>query len=235
MKEMEIDIDLKKHMLWSKRAEKAIREDIEKRYPDRQEEIWRRAAAQYAEYLKDQPYIGGRRNRQASGVYDSIMILSYYASLPKRISNEELDEINNNAFLPVYERMDGKVNANNRLFLRIMHFAFSMVAKGVKKNEGKWPGNYHMEVKPYDKDEGITYYFHSCPIADFARRVGLEDVMPCICNADYPMLQQMKAGLIRHHTCSNGSCCDYHIVGNESEQLKEHPVYRDEEGYLRNK
>ena len=232
---MDIDIDLRKHMLWSRRTEKAIRKDIGKRYPDRQEEIWKGAVARYAEYLKEQPYIGGRKNRQAEGVYDSIMILSYYASLPERISKEELEEINNNAFLPVYARLEGKVDANNPMILRIMHLAFRIVARSVRKHEDRWPGNYHMEVKPYDREDGITYCFHSCPIADFARRVGLEDMMPCICNADYPMLGEMKAGLIRHHTCANGDCCDYHIVGNMSRQLKEHPVYRDEEGYLRNK
>ena len=235
MKDISQLIDLKKHMLWSKRAEKAIKEDLEKRYPENKEQLWYDTVLQYAEYLKEQPYIGGRKNRQAEGVYDSIMILSYYTALPEKISKEELEEINNRAFLPVYERIEGKVNANNPLFLRIMHFAFSMVAKGVKKNEGRWPGNYHMEVLPYDKGNGITYCFHSCPIADFARRVGLEDMMPCLCNADYPMLQQMKAGLIRHHTCANGDICDYHIVGNESKLLEEHPVYRDEEGYLKNR
>ena len=235
MKEKETGIDLKKHMLWSKRAEKAIRDDIHRRYPDSEEKIWDDTVLQYSRYLEDQPYIGGRKNRQAGGVYDSIMILSYYAALPEKISKEELEEINNNAFLPVYERLQGKVDANNPFFLRIMHLAFRVVARGVKKHEGKWPGNYHMEVLPYDREEGIRYYFHSCPIADFARRVGLEDMMPCICNADYPMLQQMKAGLIRRHTCSNGDYCDYQIVGDRSKLLEENPPFRDEDGYERNR
>lgn len=234
MKENAINIDLRKHMLWSKRTEKAIREDIHKRYPESEEQIWYDTVLQYSRYLEDQPYIGGRKNRQAGGVYDSIMILSYYAALPEKISKEELEEINNNAFLPVYERLDGKVNANNPFFLRIMHLAFRIVARGVRRHEDRWIGNYHMEVLPYDRDEGIRYCFHSCPIADFARRVGLEDMMPCLCNADYPMLGEMKAFLIRHHTCSNGDYCDYQIVGDRSKTAREHPAFRDEYGYIRN-
>lgn len=41
--------------------------------------------------------------------------------------------------------------------------------------------------------------------------------------------------LVRTTTCVNGDKCDYTICGDRDEYLKEHPEYRDEHGYRRNK
>ena len=36
-------------------------------------------------------------------------------------------------------------------------------------------------------------------------------------------------------TCANGCKCDYAICGDRDPYLKEHPEYRDENGYRRNR
>lgn len=41
--------------------------------------------------------------------------------------------------------------------------------------------------------------------------------------------------LVRTTTCVNGDKCDYTICGDRDEYLNEHPEYRDEHGYRRNK
>ena len=49
------------------------------------------------------------------------------------------------------------------------------------------------------------------------------------------MEMSKKARLVRTTTCANGCKCDYTICGDHDPYLKEHPEYRDENGYRRNK
>ena len=60
-------------------------------------------------------------------------------------------------------------------------------------------------------------------------------IMPALCNVDYASMELLHAKLIRATTCVNGCRCDYTICGDKDPYLKEHPEYRDEAGYRRNK
>ena len=44
-----------------------------------------------------------------------------------------------------------------------------------------------------------------------------------------------RARLVRTTTCVDGCRCDYTICGDKDPYLKEHPEYRDEAGFRRNK
>ena len=71
--------------------------------------------------------------------------------------------------------------------------------------------------------------------AEFAIRHGLADIMPALCNVDYASMELLHARLVRTTTCVDGCRCDYTICGDKGPYLKEHPEYRDEAGYRRNK
>ena len=87
----------------------------------------------------------------------------------------------------------------------------------------------HFSGKP------IYYEFTSCLAAEFAIRHGLTDIMPALCNVDYASMELLHAKLIRATTCVNGYRCDYTICGDKDPYVKEHPEYRDEAGFRRNK
>ena len=91
-----------------------------------------------------------------------------------------------------------------------------------------------MKVEPYDKNIGPKYIFERCPIAEFAKAHGYLDIMPAICNSDYPAMEMIHSHLIRKHTCANSDICDYWIVGDGSEAAKEHPKKIDDKGYWYN-
>ena len=103
-----------------------------------------------------------------------------------------------------------------------------------KKQCDKW-GDYKMYVAPYEKDKPIYYEFTECPVAEFAKSHSLTEVMPALCNPDFESMECIKARLVRQTTCSNGCRCDYTICGDKDGYLKDHPEYRDEAGYRRNK
>jgi len=52
---------------------------------------------------------------------------------------------------------------------------------------------------------------------------------------DYASMELLHARLVRTTTCVDGCRCDYAICGDKDPYLKEHPEYRDEAGYRRNK
>ena len=113
---------------------------------------------------------------------------------------------------------------------KLMYKAFVRAKCGCDK----WP-DYEMSVAPYDKDKPIYYEFTSCPAAAFAVRHGLTNIMPALCNVDFASMELLRARLVRTNTCVDGCRCDYTICGDKDPYLKEHPEYRDEAGFRKNK
>ncbi|MCM1561735.1 MAG: L-2-amino-thiazoline-4-carboxylic acid hydrolase [Butyrivibrio sp.] len=234
MKEKELAFNNKKRLPYSKTVKKVMLKHLTAAYgTDGAEELWERIQGTYVDFLKDMPFIGGRKNTQAGGVYDSIALFAYYEAVPVKPDFEEMSIMNRETFVPAMQAM-GFLDMNWSWVLRLQHFIFRSIAKRAKKHEREWAGNYHMEVRPYDREKGIYYEFTSCPIAEFAKRHGYADLMPAFCNADYPMLGAMHGGLIRKSTCAHGSHCDYWIVGDQSGYLKKHPAKTDSKGYVYN-
>lgn len=54
------------------------------------DELWEEIRKTYVNFLKDMPFIGGRKNAQARGVYDSIALLAYYEAVPDKPEFEEM-------------------------------------------------------------------------------------------------------------------------------------------------
>lgn len=92
-----------------------------------------------------------------------------------------------------------------------------------------------MYVAPYDRDKPIYYEFTACPVAEFAIKNGLTDILPALCNVDFVCMELLHARLVRKTTCGNGCRCDYTICGDNDPCLREHPEYRDATGYRRNR
>ena len=51
----------------------------------------------------------------------------------------------------------------------------------------------------------------------------------------FASMELLHARLVRTTTCVDGCRCDYTICGDKDPYLKEHPEYRDEAGFRRNK
>lgn len=237
MDEKSLNYDRKKHVCYSKKVKEVIQEHLHMHYSAEEAmEFWEKIQLQYVEFLKDLPYLGGKRctHNGVGGTYDCIAIFAYYEVQDQKPSVEELYEMNNQTFLPSFEFLGKIVNANKPFLLRLMNVAFVSTAKKDSKNLEKDPNGYIMKVEPYDKEKGIHYRFDRCPIAEFAKAHNYLDLMPAFCNGDYPAMNLMHAGLIRKHTCANSNTCDYWIVGDQSPYLKEHPRKKDEDGYWYN-
>ncbi len=233
MKNEELVFDRTCHVLYSKTCEKEIREKIALHYPEeKREEVWTDIQKKYVDYLKDwRTDLGGKKNfhNGKGGTYDCIALMCYYVVCKNETSLKELEEMEGNLFLPAFRKMKF-VNCNKPIFKKLMYKAFNT---SKRKCDG-W-NDYEMYIAPYEKGKPIHYGFTKCPVAEFAKKYNLLEVMPAMCNPDYTAMELIHARLIRTTTCANGDKCDYAICGDKDEYAAGHPEYVDEAGYRRNR
>ncbi|MBQ9300594.1 MAG: L-2-amino-thiazoline-4-carboxylic acid hydrolase [Clostridia bacterium] len=235
--DIESKIDLRKHVMYSPLMEKIVKAHLANRYQGvAAERMWEKVQQQYAAFLKDLPYLGGKKNTHngTGGTYDCIMIFAYYEALDRAPGMDELYDMNCEAFLTGFKGLAKVANANRPFVRRILHMAFRATAKSKYNCDPRQPTGYIMKVDPYDRETGPRYIFERCPIAEFAKAHGYLDIMPAFCNSDYPAMEMIHGHLIRKYTCANADLCDYWIVGDESETAKAHPKKKDAKGYWYN-
>ena len=233
MKDSELQFDRSCHVLYSRLCKREIQARIALHYPETEREaVWERVQRQYADFLSDwRTDLGGSRNfhNGAGGTYDCIAIMSYYTACRDVASFREIEEMEENLILPSFRKLKF-VDCNKPFWRGLMYKAF-MRAKSACD---RWH-DYEMHVTPYDRGKPIYYEFTACPAAEFAKKHGLEEIMPALCNVDYESMELIHARLVRTTTCVEGCRCDYTICGDRDPYLKEHPEYRDAAGFRRNK
>ena len=228
MKESEFYINRECHTVYTETCQEVIIKYIAMHYAqDRIGEVFTAIQRQYVEYLSSfRTDLGGDKNfhNGIGGTYDCIMIFSYYAVMRDVTSFEEIEKICEEVVLPTFKKL-GFVDINKKIYKRLMYYVF----KGAENRCRKWP-DYNMIVEPYSKTGPIKYKFTSCPVAEFAREHDLLDILPALCNVDYPSLEIMHARLVRTTTLGKGDCCDYTIFPDKDQHLMEHEEFRDENG-----
>lgn len=233
MEDEKLTFDHTCHVLYSKACKEQIQAKIALHYPAEQREvIWTQVQKQYVDFLKDwRTDLGGKKNfhNGIGGTYDCIALMAYYVICKSVTNLDEIEEMKGNLFLPAFRKLKF-VNVNKSFFKRMLHFSFATAGKKCLK----W-NDYKMNVAAYQKGKPIYYEFTECPVAEFAKQFDLLEVMPALCNPDYTAMELLHAKLVRTTTCSNGSKCDYMICGDEDEYCRQHPEYKDAQGYRRNK
>ncbi len=233
MRDRDLSFDRTCHVLYSKPCKKQIQQKIALHYPPEQrEEVWEQVQLQYVDFLKDwHTDLGGKKNfhNGVGGNYDCVALMSYCVVCKEVTSLDEIEEMEGELFLPAFRKLRF-VDVNKPFWKRLLHRAFLTA----KKRCDRW-GDFVMHVAPYEADKPIYYEFTQCPTAEFAKQHGLLEVMPALCNPDFQGMELLHARLVRTTTCANGCKCDYTICGDRDAYLKEHPEYRDAQGYRRNK
>ena len=236
MNDNELQFDRKCHVLYSPPCKQEILAKIALHYPpEEQERVWTQVQQQYVAFLSDwRTDLGGSKNfhNGVGGTYDCIALMAYYSVCKEVTSLAEIEEMEGNLFLPAFRKLQNLkfIDCNKPFFKKLLYRAFC----NAKKQCDKW-GDYKMTIAPYKKDQPIYYEFTACPSAEFAKKHDLLEVMPALCNPDYTAMELIGARLVRTTTCANGCRCDYTICGSRDPYLKDHPEYRDEAGYRRNK
>lgn len=89
------------------------------------------------------------------------------------------------------------------------------------KNGEKYPVNWEVRFDESLHQDGSFYYFTRCPICEFCKREGIEEIMPALCATDKIMFAAQHGVLHRDHTIADGDAvCDYWIVGDRVQDPK---------------
>lgn len=212
MKDKELKIDRIHHVLYTGVCKKEIRKKIALHCAhEEREAVWERVQLKYAEFLSDwRTDLGGKKNfhNGRGGNYDCIALMAYYVVCKDFTSLAEIEEMEGNLFLGAFRKMKF-VDCNKPFFRKLMYKAF----ENAKRQCDKW-GDFKMNIARFDEDKPIYYEFTECPTAEFAKKHGLLEVMPALCNPDFEAMECVCARLVCKTTCANGCRCDYTIVGD---------------------
>lgn len=232
MKDNQLQFDRSCHVLYSKPCKRQIKQKIALHYPKAEREsVWECVQRQYGWFLSDlRKDLGGKKNfhNGAGGNYDCIALMAYYVTCKEVTNLKEIEEMEGNLFLPAFRILSKFVDCNKPFYKKMMYKSFLKA----KRQCDKW-NDCKMNIAAFDAQEPMYYEFTACPAAEFAKKHGLLEIMPALCNPDFEAMELIHSKLVRKTTCANGNKCDYTICGDRDAYPKEHPEYRDKDGSLR--
>lgn len=202
-------------MLWSIFTGR-MKKGLVKYWPkDRIGELLERAKPIYKDLLSKVSGISDS-NPMGSNITMSFIIVAIWLASEKRIKPEEMSDVMNIALdFRLMKAYYGTIDMNTEK--GILKFE-----KMMRKNDD-WAKKHPEDTENWDFNfdatkhkDGFYYHFTKCPIAEFCKKYGLEEINPVLCNIDYTTMSMMHSRLIREQTiASGGSMCDYWLVGDK--------------------
>ena len=196
------------------------------RFPEEAETILRRAEELFPVLYAKAPDIGGAENHMAYNLDLLILSASFYEASDRRIDGEAISEIAgeiSRRYGFVRRLVDLNRPWQMKLFRSALYKRYTPYAKLVdeKLSKGEWGNTWRVKINPRNTSEGVCFTLVGCPLADYARANGYEELLPHMCAADHLLAGLLHAKLIRTHTCATGSdSCDYWYVGDKSRTAK---------------
>lgn len=232
MKDKDLPIDRSKHVIYTKKAKECVQKLLRRYYDEKTAAaLWEKVQLKYAEFLKDEPALGGVK--MTVSIYDPILIFAWYAIVPDKPPIEEIQQDVYDCFMGGFDTLGKVFNLNRKPDNRLANRIFKKTSDLREKEIKEFPASFRMGSYSYDKEKGVVRYcFTQCPNAEFAKRHHMESVLPVMCNCDHFAMQKLHATLIRKGTCVTSDCCDYCIVGDKSKLASEFELVKNEDGLL---
>lgn len=164
----------------------------------------------------------GADNPMASNVYMSFVFFAVYRVANGKITIDALRTISTEVVSWKPMKLMGLfMNMNKPSGIQAIRSMMLKNAKWLEKHpqykKTAWDFNFD-ENKHRD---GYYYHFTQCPLNNFARREGLLDVLPVMCDMDFLTAGLMRAKLHREQTLAGGGkICDYWYVGDKMKDPK---------------
>ena len=115
------------------------------------------------------------------------------------------------------------INFNWRWVQRMYGLMYKLLKKQSDEHlqDGSWNNTWGVEVNPEGRTEGVSVRLMGCPVYEFARKHGYENLMPELCRSDYKVFEPFHCRMIRYYTVANGDAyCDFWQVGDQSNAWK---------------
>lgn len=177
-------------------------------------DIMKRSKPLYRKLVREAPDLGSDNPMAYNELFALAFVAPYIAS-GKKISPEAIQEMMRRSLYHVkwyFARTDlntdwGKAE-NKKSIMQYMRWY-------TPEKEAKYPTSFKVDLvgQPY---EGACYYrITRCPICAYCKKLGVEELMPLLCDLDHVMIQLQHGVLHRQQTiASGGDFCDYFITGD---------------------
>ena len=158
------------------------------------------------------------KNPMGSNITMSFIIISIWLASNRKLKMEQMLDVMNIAMdWSILNKFYGKYDLNTKIGL-------ARISSMMRKN-ADWANAHPEDYRTWDFNfneelhkDGFYYHFTRCPICDFCKQYGYEEITPALCGIDYATAKLMHAKLIRKETLAEGgSMCDYWMVGNKVE------------------
>ncbi len=177
----------------------------------------------YEKLEKDQPFIGGKKNFLWEQVYTAIALFAYYEATDRKKTPEEIGALCTEALMGNNRTLGKFINFNWRWVQRMYGLMYKLLKKQSDEHlqDGSWNNTWGVEVNPEGRTEGVSVRLMGCPVYEFARKHGYENLMPELCRSDYKVFEPFHCRMIRYYTVANGDAyCDFWQVGDQSNAWK---------------
>lgn len=174
-----------------------------------------RAKTEYKAMLSRMDDIGAD-NPMASNVYMCFVFLAAYRAAKGRITVSGLRTVSHEvlAWKPM-KCMGLFMDANKPSGIAALRKKLVKSAEWLENHPEYKKVSWDFNFDETKHSEGYYYHFTQCPLNNFARREGLLDVLPVMCDIDFLTAGLMHAKLHRESTLAEGGrMCDYWYVGD---------------------
>ena len=177
-------------------------------------DIMKKSKAVYRQLVEQADDLG-QGNPMAYNALFALAFVAPYVASGKEIPPETVQEMMRRALYSVkwyFSRTDlntAKGKAENK----------KSITKYVKwytpEREKLYPTSFKVDFVGQPHEGACYYRITRCPICAYAKKLGVDELMPLFCELDSVMISLQHGVLHRAQTLANGGdYCDYYITGN---------------------
>lgn len=192
-----------------------IKNVLKDMYGDHTKALVKRAKKINKELLSEVENISNR-NPMANRIQVAFPIIALWLASDRNIKPENLGEI-------MYKAVDSfrvrlackKYDVNKDKHLKKYSARIRKISRwGVKHPKESYSWRFSFDDNLHK--EGCYHAVTFCPIADFCKKKGYEEIAPVLCKIDYLIVQLFHGVLLRKKTIASGDDhCDFWIVGDK--------------------
>lgn len=155
-------------------------------------------------------------NPMAKNITMSFVIIAVWLASERTITPEQMGRVTEAMLdIPLLRTFAGMIDMNTEKGIQSFSKMIRRSADWAEKHPEDW-NTWDFHFDEHLHRDGFYYHFNHCPIADFCRKYGYEEINPVLCNIDHITMAMMHSRLIREHTVAEGAgICDYWTVGDK--------------------
>lgn len=159
----------------------------------------------------------GKGNPMAMNAYFAYVFAAAWLGTNKEITPAGMGEVMTDVLTsPLLKTFFGMTDINTAKGETKWYRDMKKYEGWYEKNKNDYPVNWVVHFDESRHRDGSFYYFTRCPICEFCKREGIEELMPALCATDEVMFRLQHGRLHREHTLARSEGeCDYWIVGDK--------------------